>query len=412
MRILFVTYGLPWPPRSGVRIRDFNLIKYLSRHHSILLLSLLEFPEEVEQLVQLSPYCEMVDAVIARRLGLREGVVAVGRTMRARRPLATQGFYSEELAARIQAVVASRNVDVVQIEHSFLAPYVDVLPEGTRYKKVLSFHNVGFQQYRRMTRLRLGFADRLGFAVKALLMRGWEVAHAEKFDHCIVVSPAERHVLQAAGLTRPISVIHNGVDTELYRPLPEARSGNVLLFVGTMGYAPNVDAVLYFHRAIMPLIRRRVPDVELIVVGAHPRPQIRKLAMHSDVTVTGKVPDVVPYYERSRVSIVPLRAGGGTRLKILESMALGRPVVSTSIGCEGLDVVNQVDLLIADAPAAFAEGVVRLLLDRELRARIARHGRQVVERRYDWSAVSNRLATIYRDLGASRDADTGAVTTA
>jgi polysaccharide biosynthesis protein PslH len=406
MRILFVTYGLPWPPRSGVRIRDFNLIRHLSRQHSILVLSLLEFPEEVEELAHLRPYCEMVDAVTAPQLGLREGVAAVGRGLRARRPLATHSFYSEELAAKINAVVTRQDPDVIQIEHSFLAPYVDALPKASRCKKVLSFHNVGSRQYSRMTRLQLGLKDRLGFAGKSLLMRGWEVALAEKFDHCVVVSVTEQRLLQAAKLTRPISVIDNGVDTELYQPLPETSGGNAVLFVGTMGYAPNVDAVLHFQRAIMPLVRNSVPDVELLVVGAHPRPQIRQLAMPGEVTVTGQVPDVVPYYQRSRVSIVPLRAGGGTRLKILESMALGRPVVSTSIGCEGLAVVDGEHLLIADEPESFAECVVRLLIDQELRERIARHGRQLVERRYDWSAASRRLATIYQSVAAAPELKT------
>lgn len=397
MRILFVTYGLPYPPHSGVRLHDFNLIKNLSRYHSILLLSLLEFPEEVEQVPHLRPYCELVEVVVARRRSFWEQVTGIGRGLLAGRPIATHPFFYHELACKIREVMTRWDVDIIQIEHSFLAPYVEALPPHSVCKKVLSFHNVGFQQYRRMLHLRTGVGGKLLSLVKWFLMLGWEAKYAEKFDHCLVVSAVDGQLLHSANPAVPVSVIENGVDTDLYRPLVEAPDGNVLLFVGTMGYPPNVDAVLYFYEAIMPLVRRQVHDVKLLIVGHHPRSEVRHLATRDDVIVTGSVPDIVPYYQQSRVSIIPLRAGGGTRLKILESMALGRPVVSTALGCEGLEVVDQEHLMIADSPAEFAERVVRLLTDRELRPRIARAARQLVETRYDWAVISQKLMAVYNE---------------
>jgi glycosyltransferase involved in cell wall biosynthesis len=164
-----------------------------------------------------------------------------------------------------------------------------------------------------------------------------------------------------------------------------------------MNYVANFDAVLYFCSEILPRIRRVVSEVEVWVVGADPPPEVRRLS-GDGVHVTGRVDDVVPYYRRSSVCVVPLRAGGGTRLKILEAMALGRPVVSTTIGCEGLDVVDGEHLLIADSPEQFADKTVRLLTDRASYQRITTKARQLVVDRYDWDVVARQLLEIYSEM--------------
>jgi len=175
------------------------------------------------------------------------------------------------------------------------------------------------------------------------------------------------------------------------QPLAESASGNNLLFVGVIGYPPNADAVLYFCKSIMPLVRRKIPDVQLTVVGNAPPPEVCKLAVRDEVVVTGVVDDLVAYYARATVCVVPLRAGGGTRLKILEAMAFGRPVVSTSIGCEGLAAVDGEHLLIGDSPEDFAQNVIQLLLEPDLRHRITIAARRMVEQRYDWPIIGRKL---------------------
>jgi glycosyltransferase involved in cell wall biosynthesis len=169
------------------------------------------------------------------------------------------------------------------------------------------------------------------------------------------------------------------------------------MFIGNMGYPPCVDAVLYFCKEIFPLIRRRISAAELWIVGRDPRPEVLQLD-GDGVHVTGQVEDVIPYYRQSAACVVPLRAGGGTRLKILEAMALGRPVVSTTIGCEGLDVVDGEHLLIADNPAQFAEKTVRLLTDRQLYQHISTRGRELVETCYDWDKIAGRLMGVYTEM--------------
>jgi glycosyltransferase involved in cell wall biosynthesis len=164
-----------------------------------------------------------------------------------------------------------------------------------------------------------------------------------------------------------------------------------------MGYEPNDDAVLYFCRDILPIIRRTVPGVELWIVGRDPTPAVRALASDT-VHVSGRVDDVVPYYERSAVAIVPLRAGGGTRLKILEAMALGRPVVTTTIGCEGLDVRDNEHVLIADTAESFAARTVQLINSPELWQAIAARARELVVNQYDWDAIAGQMLRLYEEL--------------
>ena len=228
-------------------------------------------------------------------------------------------------------------------------------------------------------------------------MHQWEPRYAERFDRCTTVSEIDRQLLLKANPRLRVDVIPNGVDIQKYQPLPAENASPTLLFIGNMGYPPCVDAVLYFCREIFPLIRRKIGAAELWIVGRDPRPEV--LQLNGDgVHVTGRVDDVIPYYRQSAVCVVPLRAGGGTRLKILEAMALGRPVVSTTIGCEGLDVVDGEHLLIADTPEQFAEKTVRLLTDRQLYQHIAANGRQLVEDRYDWDKIAGRLMDVYAEI--------------
>jgi glycosyltransferase involved in cell wall biosynthesis len=200
----------------------------------------------------------------------------------------------------------------------------------------------------------------------------------------------------------PIRVVPNGVDTEFFRLGTEAERPLELLFTGAMNYAPNADGVAHFCAEILPRIRAVVPDVSLSVVGRDPPPRIQSLA-RGGVTITGTVPDVRPWMNRAAVFVVPLRVGGGTRLKILEALASGRAVVSTSLGCEGLDVKHGDNILVADTPAAFADAVVRCLRDPGLRRELGARGRALVEQRYRWDAIGLGLSRFLGELRESSD---------
>ena len=205
--------------------------------------------------------------------------------------------------------------------------------------------------------------EKLGLLAKAFLMRGWEARHAARFDRCLVVSEIEAQRLRAVAAGTAVSLVPNGVDTTALRPLPEAAAGNRLIFVGHLRYPPNVDAVRFLGRHILPALRARIPEARLTVVGEGTPRVLREFAGRDDIELVGRASSPIPYYRDAHVAVVPLRAGGGTRLKSLEAMALGRPVVSTQFGCEGLAVENGKHLLIADDAEELADALERALDD-------------------------------------------------
>jgi glycosyltransferase involved in cell wall biosynthesis len=195
-----------------------------------------------------------------------------------------------------------------------------------------------------------------------------------------------------------VDVIPNGVDTHALRPLPPAEGPPALVFVGSMMYRPCVDAAVWLVREILPLVRRTHPDVAVWIVGRGPVPEVTALAGNG-VFVTGEVEDVAPYYRRATLAVAPLRAGGGTRLKILEAMALGRVVVSTTVGAEGLRVDDDTHLAIADDAQSLANAIVALLNDHDHRDRLARAARALVEAEYDWDRIGASHLALYDGLG-------------
>ncbi|MEN6534694.1 MAG: glycosyltransferase family 4 protein [Bryobacteraceae bacterium] len=388
MTVLWVTFGLPYPPDSGVRMRDFYLIREVSRQARVLLFSLVP-PGGVTEPGELRDFCARIDT-------WQMPAVCPPLHLLLRMPAGAWRNFFPEAAARIRAIALEEHPDVIQIEHSLLAGYLDAVPSELQCRTVLSLHNIGFEQYRRMAGIRCGIGKRAGYLIKSWIMRRTESHYIPRFKCCLAASDRDRDLVErAVPGVRPV-VIENGVDCMAQKPLP--RAGAVLLFAGVMNYPPNSDAAVFFCRSILPLVRASVPEVKLLIVGHAPPPQVMALGREPGVTVTGRVDDVRPYYAQASVSIVPLRAGSGTRLKILESMALGRPVVSTSIGCEGLDVEDGRPLLIADDPQQFVECVTRLLLDPALCDRIATEARGLVEQRYDWHAIGQRLVSTYSSI--------------
>jgi len=400
VRILLLTYGVPWPLNSGARIRDFNLLRasVLEGAH-VTLCCFAKDEREIPDLLELRGLCHDVRVYRPPRRSLAGHLAAIWRAVRDRRPIATSPFFYPEFAAELRSVAERDAVKIFQIEHTFLAGYLCAVPANCR--SVLSLHNIGSQQYARIARLATGCRCRCGFCLKALLMRQWEADYAARFDHCIVVSSADAGMLRGINPAVRVSVVENGVDCHRFQPLPEEPASNDILFTGVLAYPPNADAVRFFCREILPRVRRDVPEARFLIVGQEPPKDILSLANPGSVMIFDGVADVIPYYRRTRLSVVPLRAGGGTRLKVLESMALGRAVVSTTIGCEGIEVAHGRELLIADEAAAFARHVVSLLRDGQLRCELTARARRAMEVAYDWPHLAAKQFHAYTSLLSS-----------
>ena len=396
MRILIITNEIPYPPISGVTLRNYHLLRRVAAQHQVYLAAHIYNPGESDGIAHLQEFCERVVTGALCPRPMAPHIPGLVRYALAGKPLDLEYFESPQLTQAIRSLASEVDFDIVHIEESLLALYLELFPPG-RCKRLLTFHNVCFEQAARLSKFASTRKVKWGLRLFSAQMRRWEPRYAAHFDRCIAVSDTDRRLLLAANPGLRVDLVPNGVDTKTCQPLPMNGRVPSLLFVGHMGYEPNVDAALFLTRDILPRVRRAVPDAELWLVGRNPSPTVSQL-QGDGVYVSGTVSDLHPYYSRSAVCVVPLRAGGGTRLKILEAMALNRPVVATTIGSEGLDAVDGEHLLNADGAEAFARQVVRTLQDRELSRRLAANARQFAVSRYDWDTIASRQLQIYDEV--------------
>jgi len=402
MRILLVTNTLPYPPISGFPLRVYSLLQRIARNHEVWLVSLVTGTPDPENISHLRILCrDVLITTIPKYGGFDKPKEWLSYSL-AGIPPDLRFYHSDCMEAAIRDLTSNIGFDIIQIEDSYMARYIEALPDDINSKTVLTFHDIVFEKYDRIFKLESKPTRKLRRWLHSRMMRSWEPHYAERFDLCITMSERDRSLLLDVNPRLHVEVVPNGVDTQTLQLLPYDDLSPGLIFVGNMSYLPNIDAILYLYEEILPYIKRVIPNIEVWVVGIDPSPALEKLNEHG-VHVTGRVDNVQPYYKRSSVCVIPLRAGGGTRLKILESMALGRPVVSTTIGCEGLDVEDGKHLFIADAADEFAEKVLLLLANKEKRQQIIDNARRLVETHYNWDILANKyiaaLVHIINDLG-------------
>jgi len=397
MRILWLKSDLLLPLDKGGKLRTWHLMRHLARRHEITYLAFADPDQpraEVEGMREVAARVETVPRREPIKRSLRFNAEAALRVLDPL-PYAVGKYRSAAYRKRLRALLAERPFDLIVCD--FLPPAVN-LPAHLPCPAVLFTHNVESEIWRRHAETKSSPIARALYAMQHRRMLRYEGGALRRFDGILAVSDADRETfarLYPGAVKRPVQVVSTGVDTDYFAPsavdAPESAIRNELIFTGSMDWLPNEDAMLFFCRDILPLIRAEEPGVHLTIVGRTPTPAVKKLADASDVTVTGRVDDVRPYIREAAVYIVPLRIGGGTRLKIFEAMAMGKAVVSTTVGAEGLPVTNGEHVVLADEPRAFAASVVGLMRDRESRARLEAAARALVVERYDWSAVAGEL---------------------
>lgn len=381
---------MPYPPHGGLQLRLFNMLMRIAQHHEVTLACHIWDPWELEGAAWLADHGIQTLTAPLTAMTWRHVRPSISGYLFHGQPPEVAQFQSQELRRKI----AQQRFDIVQIEETTLAPYCDLQPDA---KKVITFHNMHHLQEQRIADIAPPGIGRAWRKFNARVMRRYEPRICAAFDRRITVSEDDRAALARAGNTLPVDVLPNGVDTSRLTSLPLPERPRALIFVGTLNYLPCTDAAIWLAQEIAPRLRAQSPDLELWIVGRNPPADVVALS-RPGVYVTGAVPDVKPYYERAAIACVPLRAGGGSRLKILEAMALGRPVVSTTIGAEGLAVTHGENILIADDADTFAAAVQQLLDSPEQAARMTANARQLVQERYDWDAIAARQLQIYDEL--------------
>ncbi len=390
--LLFLSRWYPYPPHNGARIRVFNLLKALSEEYAVDLLSFAEeeiLPQHQEALQEV---CRRVETVPYRPFQSGSGRALLG--FLAPRPRFLVDTYHPEITRQMRTLQAESSYALVLGSEIDMLPYLEAvndIPAVLEELEISTPYDAWRSEKRFLPRLRRGLTWRkLNFYLRRALPR---------LDGCTTVSEVERErIRRIAPAAPPIQVVPNGVDTEHYQGNHGAPEPDTLVYNGALTYEANFDAMAYFLRDIYPLVRARRPQVRLRITGKTDGVPVERLPLDEGVTLTGYVDDIRPVVARSWITIVPLQVGGGTRLKILESLALGTPVVSTSKGAEGLALEDGKHLLIADTPQAFSQAVVRLLEDPHLRARLGETGRERVRQLYDWKQIGEVLRAYLRHI--------------
>lgn len=385
MRILFISRWFPYPPDNGSRIRIFNLVRYLSSHHQIDLISFAAEPVTEERLAVLRRYCHHVDVV--RYKSFQPTRVRALLGFLSRRPRSVVDTHNSDMHRLVKEAGCGRAFDAVIASEIDTAPYALDIPDTPKILEDMELTTLYERSLKQRYSLK-GVRGRLTW---------WKLSHyvadlLRDFDGCTVVSEQERErVLQVSPGYGPVVVVPNGVDLAHYAGDFGTPASDTLVYSGALTYGANFDAMDHFLREIFPTIRAQRPNARLSVTGKLDGVPVDRLPITEGVTLTGYLDDVRPAIAQSWACVVPLRVGGGTRLKILEAMALGTPVVSTTKGAEGLEVTPGEDILIADEPADFAAATSRLLSDPALRGRLAANGKRLVHERYSWDQIGERL---------------------
>jgi glycosyltransferase involved in cell wall biosynthesis len=389
MKILWVKAGKLWPVDTGGKIRSFNILRHLARNHEVTLLSYYGGRRDSEYETAIAKQLPGAQTIYtaAPESTIAQSIDYILRLPSAA-PYAVKKFTHPTVRREVARRLSDGSADVAVCD--FLSASLN-FPEASLTPVVLFQHNVETMLWRRMADTEKSALRKLSYRIEARKMAAYETRTVQRFQHVIAVSDHDRNEMLALAPGCSITVVPTGVDTEKYQPAPSV-SGNppLIVFTGSMDWEPNIDAVEYFCREIFPSVLAAFPHARFQIVGRNPHSRVRKLAS-SSVEVTGTVPSVAEYLRNAAVVTVPLRIGGGTRLKIFEAMAMRKAMVSTSIGAEGLDVTSGKDCLLADDAPSFASAIVAVLRDPALR-RSYEDNAAALAARYDWSQIARRFA--------------------
>lgn len=387
MRILFLSHRFPYPPTFGSKLRAFHTIRHLARSHEVTVLAPVRSPQEADEAKGIAPFCRtfrtfpVVAALQAAKVALSlPSPVTASEAF----------FHSAAMRREIDRLLAERRFDLVFVHCSSVGRLVEKI-EGL--PKIIDFCDVDSCKWRDYA-LYKAWPLSLGYRWEALRLAAAERRLSRAFDLVTVATPGEMQALAAIGIQSNADWFPNGVDVEYFRPSPEAHDPALITFVGRMDYFPNQQAVIDFCTTVWPQLRVARSDLRLQIVGAAPTETVKQLARLPGVSVTGAVADVRPYVTRSALTIAPLQIARGTQNKILESMAMGVPVVASRVAAGGVDAVVGEHLLVAETPAQCRDAILKVLGDPTERARLATAGRARVLSHLTWPNSMQRLDRI------------------
>jgi polysaccharide biosynthesis protein PslH len=388
MKVLMVSPHLP-SPTSGNRSRSYYLLKMLARQHTVSLLTwedgvVVEAPQDMPPL---ESFTQSIEAIHNSSASGSKRVRQLANVIRGKSKFIDEHGV-QDMQNTLDLLYARDRYDAIVFESALTSGYR--LPRHVRV--VLDQHNIEYEFFQRASQSELDWLRKWYYRREYQIVKSVEIKLCRDAHAIAVTSERERLLLKSMVPEGIIEVVPNGVDIDYFNGSdPGQEAENRIVFTGSMEYYPNIKAALFFARKCWPLIRKHIPDASWQIVGKNPLPDVQKLAKLPGITVTGTVVDVRPYFAQAKLAIVPLQVGGGTRLKILEAMAMRKAVISTSLGCEGLAIVPGMHLIVEDEPEAFAQAVIELLNSPEKRLSLGTAGRELVEAEYSWERCGDQL---------------------
>ena len=398
--LLFLSQTLPYPPDGGVKIRTYHTLRNLAKAFEIRALCFYRWkpgrhePEVEAAIAELGAFADVRAFSIPQEHSRTRLLIDHARSVLSGRVYTVHSYTSQLFAGALREELNKGHVDIVHLDSLDLSGYLPIVEEKPT---VCVHHDAQSLLLRRRADYQANPLLSKYFRHQARLMEKEERSICPSVDINVTVSETDRQVLERIAPSGRFEVVPNGVDIEFFQPREAHEEG--IAFVGGTSWYPNRDALSYYRSTILPAIRARKPDVTTTWVGRATAEEIHEnSAIGEGLQLTGYVEDVRPYIAAAACYVVPLRIGGGTRIKILDAWAMGKAVVSTSIGCEGLEARDGTNILIADTPSEFAECVARVLEDPVLRGRLGHEARQTVEDRYSWDAIGEEMNQMYLDV--------------
>lgn len=409
MNILFVTEKFPYPLDNGGNVRTYNILRFLSSIHNVTLVSTIAAEVTQDEQRHIRKMCSKMALVREHKTGVLRDLLVLIKSSCLGRSFLLERRYSKSFAQKINQIVReasqdtstkagpARGFDAVHFNHLDAGMYEPLVPSNVA--RVLDAHNVVTNQVATTAKVERSAVKKLILKREEKYLRTFEVNITNRMNLCLTCSAVDKEAMRFLGVTSKIELTENGVEEGYFKLVQKITDKQNLIFVGALDYDPCEKAVWFFLEAVLPLIRRKYSGVKFTIVGRNPSNRLRRAAEQDDkVILTGRVPDVREIVRSASVFVVPILSGSGTRLKILEALAMGIPVVTTSRGVEGIEVISGRDVLVADSPNEFAEAVCLLLQDKMLSEKLRKSGRQLIEKKYTWSRIGEELLGHYSEL--------------
>jgi len=392
MKILQLTPRIPYPPDDGGKIGIFGITKYLAqRGHEITLLSIA--PSQNSDISGLREYCK-VETAVMKTTNSYKGMFS---SLFSQTPYTISKYHGRAVLNKLKDLLQRNRFDIVHVDHLHMAYYGKFIKKKFNLPVVLREHNVESTIWERYCQEILNPLAKVYAQLQFKKLYRYESRIVEDFDRCLMITEKDKERIKRMNPAVKACVIPAGVDTSYFHPLDVPIEPYSIVSVASMDWLPNIEGVLWFYSTTWSLVKKRIPQVKLYIVGKNPPTEVEGLA-GKDIIVTGFVRDVREYMAKAAVFIVPLRSGGGMRIKILNALAMGKAVVSTSVGCEGIDVENGRNICIANTEKEFAERIIELLEDESKRKELGEKGLNLIRQKYQWERIAERIEDEYKEV--------------